>query len=109
MKGILWIAVLTALNWVTVSQGTPINRGPPTNVFSASEVVNSGVLIEAYHAGGTTPGRDLTVNGATSYTFEGVVATGGNLLINWGDITSNYGADHWSTVTAVSVRPSLER
>jgi hypothetical protein len=63
MKEIVWIAVLTALNWATVTQGAPIHWGPPTDVFRASEVVNSGTLIEAYNEGGPTSGSDQTVNG----------------------------------------------
>jgi hypothetical protein len=55
-------AALTVLSFGTVTQGAPISWGPGTDVFSASEVINSGTLIEAFNAGGTTSGSDQTVN-----------------------------------------------
>ena len=51
------------LSLTGVTQAAPIHWGPATDVFSASEVVNSGTLIEAYNAGGTTSASDQTVNG----------------------------------------------
>ena len=63
MNRIVWIAFLTALNWTAVTQGAPINWGRVKDVSSSTEVINRGTLIEAFNAGGTTSGRDQTVNG----------------------------------------------
>ena len=63
MNRIVWIVVLTALNWTTFTQGAPINWGRVKDVSSSTEVINRGTLIEAFNAGGSTSGRDQTVNG----------------------------------------------
>ncbi len=41
----------------------PIDWGPATDVYSPTEVINSGTLIEAFNAGGDTSGTNVTVNG----------------------------------------------
>ena len=63
MNRIVWIVALTALNWTTFTQGAPINWGRVKDVSSSTEVINRGTLIEAFNAGGSTSGRDQTVNG----------------------------------------------
>ena len=40
-----------------------INWGPTTDILSPTEVINSGKLIEAFNASGTTSASDQTVNG----------------------------------------------
>ena len=57
------VVLFCLLSLTGVTQAAPIHWGPATDVFSASEVVNSGTLIEAFNAGGSTSGRDQTVNG----------------------------------------------
>jgi hypothetical protein len=43
------------------------------------------------------------VNDATSHTFSSVSVTDGDVVIDWGHITSNRGADTWATTTAMSI------
>ena len=48
MNRIVWMVVLTALNWTTFTQGAPINWGRVKDVSSSAEVINRGTLIEAF-------------------------------------------------------------
>ncbi|WDE98918.1 putative glycoside hydrolase [Lentisphaera profundi] len=57
------IVLFCLLRLTGVAQAAQINWGPATDVFLASEVINSGTLIEAFNAGGKKSGSDQTVNG----------------------------------------------
>jgi hypothetical protein len=56
------------------SQAALITWGSATDISSASDVINTGTLIEAINAGGTGSGTDQTVNG--------VLFTGTSALLN---------------------------
>ena len=56
-----------------------------TDVFSASEVINSGTLIEAYNAGGSTSGTNVTVNGVLFIGTSTLLDGNSEADAFWGD------------------------
>jgi hypothetical protein len=69
-------------------------------VWSNSPVdlrVNGGTVVLA-------TGNSTSPDGAKPNVFSGVTLDGsGNIVLDWGHITSNYGANQWTTITSMTV------